>query len=53
VSTAASGTGLPLANLSADQDRAYFSAGVSADLITHLSKHRWLNVITRTTARSF
>lgn len=44
---------LPFENLSADADQAYFSDGVSADLITHLSRHRWLNVIARNTAFGF
>ncbi|MEM1436458.1 MAG: tetratricopeptide repeat protein [Pseudomonadota bacterium] len=41
---------LPFQNLSADPDQDYFSDGVSADLISHLSKHRWLNVVARNTA---
>lgn len=44
---------LPFANLSAEDDQEYFSEGVSADLITHLSRHRWLNVIARNTTFSF
>lgn len=44
---------LPFANLSDDPDQEYFSEGVSADLITHLSRHRWLNVVARNTAFSF
>ena len=38
---------LPFSNLSADVDQAYFSEGISADLITHLSRYRWLNAIAR------
>jgi adenylate cyclase len=44
---------LPFVNLSNDPDQEYFSDGVSADIITHLAKHRWLNVIARNTAFSF
>jgi len=44
---------LPFTNLSTDADQEYFSEGISADLITLLSKHRWLNVIARNTAFSF
>lgn len=44
---------LPFDNLSADTDQEYFSEGISADLINHLSKHRWLNVIARNTAFNF
>lgn len=38
---------LPFSNLSADADQEYFSQGISSDLITHLSRHRWLNAIAR------
>jgi TolB-like protein/Tfp pilus assembly protein PilF len=44
---------LPFANLSVDKAQEYFSEGISADLITHLSRHRWLNVIARNTTFSF
>lgn len=44
---------LPFTNLSADPDQDYFSEGMSADLITHLARHRWLNVIARNTVFSF
>jgi len=44
---------LPFENLSADVDQIYFSEGMSADLISHLSRHRWLNVIARNNAFSF
>jgi len=44
---------LPFANLSTDSDQDYFSEGISTDLITHLSRHRWLNVIARNTAFSY
>ncbi len=44
---------LPFSNLSTDADQNYFSEGISTDLITHLSRHRWLNVIARNTAFSY
>ena len=44
---------LPFRNLAQDAEQDYFSDGVSADLITHLSRHRWLNVIARNTAFAF
>ncbi|MBE0616007.1 MAG: winged helix-turn-helix domain-containing protein [Burkholderiales bacterium] len=40
---------LPFANLSSDAEQEYFSDGITADIITHLSKHRWLNVTARNT----
>ena len=44
---------LPFRNLARNAEQDYFSDGVSADLITHLSRHRWLNVIARNTAFAF
>ncbi|MEM7019897.1 MAG: tetratricopeptide repeat protein [Pseudomonadota bacterium] len=44
---------LPFENLSADSDQEYFADGVSADIITHLSKHRWLNIVARNTSFGF
>lgn len=44
---------LPFRNLASSDEHDYFADGVSADLITHLSRHRWLNVIARNTAFSF
>lgn len=41
---------LPFKNLSSDPEQEYFSDGVTADLITHLSKHRWLDVTAQNTA---
>src|ERR1700692_336904 len=38
---------LPFANLSDDPEQAYFSEGISEDLITALSKLRWFYVIAR------
>ena len=40
---------LPFTNLSGDTDQEYFADAITADLITHLSKHRWLQVIARNT----
>ena len=44
---------LPFVNLSADKDEEYFSDGISSDVIAHLGKHRWLNVIARNTTFGF
>jgi adenylate cyclase len=44
---------LPFRNLATDSGHDYFADGISTDLITHLSRHRWLNVIARNTAFSF
>lgn len=38
---------LPFANLSSDPDQEYFSDAISQDIITNLSKHRWLDVAAR------
>lgn len=40
---------LPFVNLSDAPGQEYFSDGISADIITHLSKHRWLDVVARNT----
>jgi adenylate cyclase len=40
---------LPFSNLSIDAEQEYFADAVTADIITHLSKHRWLQVIARNT----
>lgn len=44
---------LPFANQSNNPDQEYFSDGITTDLITHLSKHRWLDVVARNTAFGF
>lgn len=44
---------LPFENLSNDSEQEYFSDGVSADIITHLSKHRWLNIVARNSSFGF
>jgi adenylate cyclase len=41
---------LPFANLSGDSDQEYFSDAITQDLITNLSKHRWLEVVVRNAA---
>ena len=38
---------LPFTNMSGDPEQEYFADGITEDLITALSKHRWLNVIAR------
>ncbi|MEJ2142221.1 MAG: FlgO family outer membrane protein [Gammaproteobacteria bacterium] len=40
---------LPFVNLSDAADQEYFSDGICSDIITHLSKHRWLDVVARNT----
>lgn len=40
---------LPFTNLSGDTEQEYFADAITADIITHLSKHRWLQVIARNT----
>ena len=41
---------LPFANLSGDPEQEYFADAVTEDLITNLSKHRWLEVVARNSA---
>ena len=40
---------LPFENLSDAPDQEYFSDGITSDIITHLSKHRWIDVTARNT----
>jgi TolB-like protein/Tfp pilus assembly protein PilF len=40
---------LPFTNWSGDTGQDYFADAITADIITHLSKHRWLQVIARNT----
>jgi adenylate cyclase len=40
---------LPFANLSDDPDQEYFSDAVAGDIISMLSRHRWLHVLGRNT----
>ena len=44
---------LPLANLNRDPNENYFADGISEDITTALSKHRWLTVIARNPAFAF
>ena len=44
---------LPLENLSADKDQAYFADGMTDELIANLAKIRSLRVISRTSAMSY
>ena len=41
---------LPFANMSGDSGQEYFSDAITQDIITHLSKHRWLDVVARNTS---
>lgn len=41
---------LPFVNLSGDTQQEYFSDAITQDLITNLSKHRWLEVVARNSA---
>ena len=41
---------LPFNNMSGDPEQEYFSDGITEDIITALSKHRWLAVIARNTS---
>lgn len=38
---------LPFVNLSSDAEQEYFSDAITQDIIDNLSKHRWLDVLTR------
>ena len=44
---------LPFKNLSGDADQEYFADGVSEDLITALSRNRWLMVIARNSSFTY
>jgi TolB-like protein/Tfp pilus assembly protein PilF len=44
---------LPFDNLSADIEQQYFADGISEDIITALTKHRWLMVIARNSSFAF
>jgi DNA-binding winged helix-turn-helix (wHTH) protein len=40
---------LPFTNMSGDLEQEYFADAITQDIITTLSKHRWLDVIARNT----
>ena len=44
---------LPFANLTSEPAQAHVAEGLTHDIITALSKHRWLRVLTRATTASF
>ncbi|MGH2543474.1 MAG: tetratricopeptide repeat protein, partial [Ardenticatenaceae bacterium] len=44
---------LPFVNLSGDPEQEYFSDGITQDLITNLSKHRWLTVMARNSSFAY
>lgn len=44
---------LPFDNMSGDPEQAYFSDGLTEDIITALSKHRWLDVVARNTTFAY
>ena len=44
---------LPFDNLSNDADQEYFSDGISEDIITQLSRSRWLRVVARNSSFSY
>jgi protein kinase/serine/threonine-protein kinase len=44
---------LPFANMSPDEDNAFFAAGIHEDILTHLSKIAALTVISRTSVNGY
>jgi len=44
---------LPFSNLSSESGHEYLADGISTDIIAHLAKHRWLDVVARNTAFGF
>jgi adenylate cyclase len=44
---------LPFDNMSGDPEQEYFSDGLTEDIITALSKHRWLDVVARNSAFAY
>jgi TolB-like protein len=44
---------LPFSNLSGDRDQEYFADGIAEDIITNLSRARWLLVIARNSSFAF
>ena len=39
--------------MSGDPEQAYFSDGLTEDIITALSKHRWMDVVARNTTFAY
>jgi TolB-like protein len=44
---------LPFENLSSDRSSAHVAGGLTSDVVTALSKHRWLRVVPRPTAAGY
>ncbi len=44
---------LPFANLNRDADEDYFADGIAEDIISALSKNRWLTIVARNSAFAF
>ncbi|MEO0424401.1 MAG: winged helix-turn-helix domain-containing protein [Pseudomonadota bacterium] len=44
---------LPFANLSGERGQDYLADGITTDIISHLARHRWLDVVARNTAFGF
>ncbi len=44
---------LPFDNMSGDPEQSYFSDGLSEDIITALSKHKWIDVVARNTSFAY
>lgn len=44
---------LPFDNMSSDRDQTYFSDGLTEDIITALSKYRWMDVVARNTTFAY
>lgn len=44
---------LPFVNMSEDAGQDYFSDGITQDIITRLSRYRWLHVLARNTTQSY
>jgi TolB-like protein len=53
VSTKPSVAVLPFANLNRDTDEDYFADGIAEDIISALSKNRWLTIVARNSAFAF
>ena len=44
---------LPFVNMSGDPGQKYFSDGITQDIVSRLSKYRWLNVLARNTTFAY